>query len=347
MNTHAKKAVVICPGRGTYNKNELGYLHRYHADKHALIQGFDGYRQQQRQATISELDQAGHFDPRIHTVGDNASSLIYACAYADFLSINQHRFEVVAVTGNSMGWYIALACAGVLSAQNALHLVNSMGNLMSNQAAGGQLVYPLLDANWQPVEGRSEHLDAIQSRINQQPDCELYDSIHLGGLRVFAGNNSALNKLEKALPVAHPYPLRLQNHGAFHSPMMQHISAQAMASIAENLFENPGLALIDGRAAVWTPHASDPTDLWHYTLGTQITETYYFTRAVQTCVQEFAPDCLIIPGPGNTLGGATAQALIDIQWHGINNKHDFIASQKSDPFILSMGLESQRLLVSN
>ena len=36
-----KTAVVICPGRGTYNKAELGYLHRHHADKAALFEAAD------------------------------------------------------------------------------------------------------------------------------------------------------------------------------------------------------------------------------------------------------------------------------------------------------------------
>ena len=34
-----KTAVVICPGRGTYTKTELGYLSRHHADKAALLAG--------------------------------------------------------------------------------------------------------------------------------------------------------------------------------------------------------------------------------------------------------------------------------------------------------------------
>jgi hypothetical protein len=74
-------------------------------------------------------------------------------------------------------------------------------------------------------------------------------------------------------------------------------------------------------------------------------ETYNFTRAIQVCVQEFAPDCLIIPGPGNSLGGVAAQALIDIQWQGLNSKQAFLQRQKNDPFILSMGLSEQRHLV--
>ena len=36
-----KSAVVICPGRGTYNKSELGYLSRHFPDA-ALLAGLRG-----------------------------------------------------------------------------------------------------------------------------------------------------------------------------------------------------------------------------------------------------------------------------------------------------------------
>ncbi len=345
MSQARKTAIVVCPGRGTYNKSELGYLYRYHADKPELIKSFDDYRQQNRQATITELDQAKVFDPRTHTRGDNASSLIYACAYADFLSINRERFDIVGVTGNSMGWYVALACANSLNPQNALTLINSMGNLMHTQAEGGQLIYPLLDENWQAIPGHAETLNALLQEINQRQDCELYDSILLGGMRVFAGNNAALDALMASLPKEQAYPMRLPNHAAFHSPLMQGISVQARELMPDNLFHPPEVPLIDGRGSTWQPLSTEITDLWDYTLGHQIVETYHFSHALQTSVQEFAPDCLIIPGPGNTLGGATAQALIEIQWQGLKSKQDFLERQQSDSLILSMGLDEQRRMV--
>jgi [acyl-carrier-protein] S-malonyltransferase len=45
------------------------------------------------------------------------------------------------------------------------------------------------------------------------------------------------------------------------------------------------------------------------------------------------------------LGGAVAQSLIQHNWLGLQNKKDFISLQKTDPFILAMGLEDQRKLV--
>jgi [acyl-carrier-protein] S-malonyltransferase len=109
-----EKLLVICPGRGTYNATELGYLKRYHADRSDMIAQLDAYRTAQGQPTISELDGAEKYSPSLHMPGDNASLLINACALADFAAIDRDRFDIVAVTGNSMGWYLALACAGVL-----------------------------------------------------------------------------------------------------------------------------------------------------------------------------------------------------------------------------------------
>ncbi len=105
-------ALVICPGRGTYGKAELGYLHRLHGDKTDLMATVDRLRSQRGQPTITELDGAERFSPALHTRGDIASPLIFTSSYADFLAIDRSRFEIIAATGNSMGWYSTLAVAG-------------------------------------------------------------------------------------------------------------------------------------------------------------------------------------------------------------------------------------------
>ena len=104
--------------------------------------------------------------------------------------------------------------------------------------------------------------------------------------------------------------------------------------------------MIDGRGHIWRPFASNPEALRHYTFVTQILETYDFTRAVQVAVKEYAPDRIILLGPGDTLGGAIAQALIAIEWRGLRSKEDFQEMQAADPFLISMGREEQRTLVS-
>lgn len=341
-----KKALVICPGRGTYNKEELGYLKRFHGDKKDLIASIDEYRAQQGQETVSSLDNRETFSLSEHSRGDNASPLIYACALADFLSIDRDKYDIAAVTGNSMGWYIALACAGAASNDNALHIINTMGALMQQTLIGGQMIYSLVDENWKPIPGRREYLQQLMADINKQDGCEVHTSIELGGMLVFGGNAPALSALEKALKPEGRFPMKLQNHAAFHTPLLAPISDHARTILGEDLFTQPSVPLVDGRGGIWTPHGTDVSAVWDYTLGHQVRKYYDFTRAVQVGAKEFAPDCVIILGPGATLGGAVAQSLIGINWQGWGSKEDFAQRQKDAPYILSMGMEAQRALVT-
>ena len=338
-----KKAVVICPGRGTYNKEELGYLQRLHADKPELIKVIDDYRQTKGQVAISELDGMDNYNMRLHTAGENASALIYGCALADFKSINQDEYDIVAVTGNSMGWYIALAVAGALPPQAAITLINTMGSMMSDGVVGGQMIYPIIDDDWREDATIKQQVMQWLNEANNGEDAEVHISIHLGGYLVFGGNKVGLKALEKLLPVVQDrYPMNLFNHAAFHTPLLSDISAKAKNELATSLFTNPELPLIDGQGNIWQPYSCDTEKLYHYTLGTQVVTPYNFSKAIEVAVKEFAPDKLIILGPGSTLGGAVAQSLIANQWLDMQSKSDFITKQKTDPFILAMGLEEQR-----
>lgn len=338
-----KTALVICPGRGTYNRDELGYLGKRHADRGLMLAEFDALRKEQNQETLSDLDGSALFSTSRFTRGDNASPLIYACALFDFLSIDRNAFEIVAVTGNSMGWYIALACAGALDAVSGFTVVNTMGTLMQEALIGGQTVYPFVDENWEEIPGKRAELLALTERIPG-----LCVSIQLGGMLVFSGDGAALDACEKMLePVQDRFPMRLKNHAGFHSSLQLPISVKGKDRLPAELFHQPDLPLIDGRGHVWLPKASDKDQLRDYTLGHQVTESFDFTASVRTSLREFAPDVVIVLGPGQTLGGAVAQCLISIGWRGIKNKRNFIDLQANDPFVLSMGMEDQRNAVTS
>lgn len=339
--------MVICPGRGTYNKEELGYLQRLHSDKPELITIIDDYRVKQGQVTISELDGMDQFNMRLHTAGENASALIYGCAMADFQSINQDEYDIVAVTGNSMGWYIALAVAGALMPHGAIELINTMGSMMTDGVIGGQMIYPITDEFWRRDENVVLQINQWLVEVNEIPACDVHISIHLGGYLVFGGNKAGLKALEQKLPVVQDrYPMNLFNHAAFHTPLLNNTAEKAKTLLSPELFHRPDIPLIDGLGQVWQPHSCDTQALYNYTLGTQVVAPYNFTKAIEVAVKEYAPDKLIILGPGATLGGAVAQSLIHHQWLGLKGKSDFIALQKEDPFILAMGLAEQRKLVT-
>ncbi|MGZ8998788.1 MAG: ACP S-malonyltransferase [Allosphingosinicella sp.] len=341
-------ALVVCPGRGTYGKAELGYLKRHHSDKADLIATVDRLRTGRGREAISALDGAERFSVATHTRGDIASPLIFTASFADFLAIDRTRFEIAAVTGNSMGWYTALACGGAVSLDHGFSIVDSMGDYSQAGEPGGQVLIQVVDEEWREVPGLSDHLLALVEQIATRPDCALSVSIELGGMLVFAGNEAGLNFLLAEAPqTPGREPMRLVNHGPFHSALMKGSSERAMASLPADWFESPEAPMIDGRGHVWRPFASAPAALHDYTFVAQILETYDFTRALQVAVKEYAPDRIILLGPGETLGGAIAQALIAIGWRGLKSKADFQKMQASDaPILLSMGRDAQRKLVT-
>lgn len=324
----------------------MGYFARLHSDKPEILEIIDANRLAMGQTPVSELDTMGKYNMRLHTAGENASSLIYACAQGDFQDIDTEQYDIVAVTGNSMGWYIALAVAGVLNPKNAIELINTMGSMMSDGIIGGQLIYPVVDAKWQPDPDLSAQITLWMDEVNQLPGAQLYPSIYLGGYLVLGGNKKGLQEIEKRLPrVDDKYPMGLFNHAAFHTPLLEQISRQARQRLAPSLFASPTLPLIDGQGAIWQPHSTDVAALYQYTLGQQVTQPYDFSKAIEVALKEFAPDRLIILGPGTTLGGAVGQCLVAQNWFDIASKDDFIAGQQSDPKILAMGMAEQRQAV--
>ncbi len=338
-----KTAVLVCPGRGTYNAPELGYLARHHAGRAALFAAFEAERAANDQPGLAALDGMAHYSAAVHTRGDNASALIFAASLADRLAIDPARWRIVAVTGNSMGWYSALACAGAVSPAAGFRIANTMGTLMQRHLIGGQLVYPHVGADWRPNGGEKSRLLGLVGEIASRPGHVLALSIDLGGLLVLAGNKAGLDAFSACVPVVDGrFPLHLANHAAFHTALQAPVAAAGRAALPDALFGGPELPLIDGRGALWWPHATDAAELRAYTLGHQVTEAYDFTHAIQVAAREFAPDAFIVSGPGATLNSAVAQSLIGIGWRGLADKADFQARQSTAPLLISLGMEAQR-----
>jgi acyl transferase domain-containing protein len=307
-----------------------------------MIAKLDALRKAQGQITISELDGAEKYSPSLHLPGDNASLLIYACALADFAAIDRERFDIVAVTGNSMGWYLALACAGILEFEGGARLVNSMGSLMHEKGQGGQIVWSLADADWRIDPEKSAIAKAILIEAAANADISIHVSIWLGAMIVFAADEPGMKWLADRLPKDDRFPLTLSHHAAFHSPLLEHIVPLAKAANPMSDFGGGTVPVIDGTGRIWSPKAFDPEAIYDYTLGPQINRSYNFTRAVQVAAMEFAPDRIAILGPGTTLGAPVAQALIQSGWRGLSGKADFQARQSENPLLISMGMADQR-----
>ncbi len=352
-NPRKKRIVVVCPGRGSYTSESLGYFKRetssvarewarnggWAARFQEFLADLDERRVALGDPAISELDNKPKFSPSLHTRGEHASPLIYACAYRDFLAINREQYEIVALCGNSMGWYLALAFGEALDWTGAFHVIQTMGGMMREEIVGGQIIYPIVNEEWQVDPAREMIVHDVLERARAANAGEAYISIRLGGYVVLAGEKRALDFLLKNLPETVSrsqgretiYPFQLINHAAFHTQLMFDTSQRAFEAISSQLFRPPKIPLVDGRGHIWMPYSTDAHALYEYTLGHQVYAMYDFTTSVAVALKEFMPDQLWLLGPGNSLGGVLGQILIQNKWWGVTNKEQF----KSSGFVVS------------
>jgi hypothetical protein len=221
-----------------------------------------------------------------------------------------------------------------------------MGRIMHLDGKGGQIVWPVVDTDWQVDTDKLKLVIDLLAEAQQNSDINVAISIQLGGMVVFAADEDGLKWLGDRLPKDDRFPMRLMHHAAFHSGLLDHIVPMARAANPLTDFGAGNIAAIDGHGRIWSPKAFDPAAIYDYTLGAQLNRTYDFTRAVQVAAAEFAPDKIIVLGPGTTLGAPTAQALIASNWRGLSGKADFQKRQADGPVILSMGIAEQRALVT-
>jgi [acyl-carrier-protein] S-malonyltransferase len=327
------RAALVFPGRGSYTAASLGSL----PPDHPLVAQAEAIRASYELPSLVELDRAPAFEPRTHLRPANISPLIYVVSLLDAAAaLRDHR--VVVALGNSLGWHTALAAAGVLSFADGFRLVQELALLQERALpAGGQVIYPLTDAEWRPdPDMRSAVAAAIAGGAG-----EVFPSIDLGGYVVLAATETGMQRLLGDLPPVQVgergYPLRLALHGPDHTPLMARVAAAATTGFGELHWSAPQVALVDGRGVRWSPWSTDPADLRDYTLGVQPVVPYEFATSLRVALREWAPEVLVLPGPGSSLGGICGQIVVAEGYRGIRDRRGFALAQREAPVFLSMG----------
>ncbi len=331
------RIAILCPGRGSYTEKSLGAL----PAEHPWVARAEELRAGYGLEPLAALDRAPRFAAARHLKPSNVSALIYLVTMLDGAAAAAEQ-ELVAVAGNSMGWYTALALAGALSFEDGFRLVQEMAILQEEAGQeeagrGGQVIYPVVGEDWK----RSRELaDLVRGALALHPG-EVFPSIHLGGYEVLAGSPDGVTRLLKELPQVQigkqTYPLRLAQHGPYHTPLVREVSLRARERLVDLAFQRPRAALVDGRGVRFSPFSADPATLRDYTLGAQVDTPYDFTASVRVILHEVAPDLLVLPGPGNTLGGVCGQILCGLGWRGLRSRSDFEAAQAGErPIVHSL-----------
>jgi len=330
-----KRIAILCAGRGSYTEKTLRSL----PDAHVWLDRADELRRERGLGSLVELDRAAKFDSKVHLLPENVSPLIYLISMLDAAARMQED-KCVAVAGNSMGWYTALAVSGAISFEDGFRLVQEMSILQRDHQArhgGGQIIYPVVDEQWR----RDPNLAAnVESALAGAPGAA-FRSIDLGGYVVLAGSEAGLAHLLAALPKiklgATMYPFRLMHHGAYHTSLVNDVAIRARSALADMTFARPNIPLIDGHGTRYSPWSTDIETLREYTFGAQVTTVYDFALSIRVALREFAPDHLVCPGPGNSLGGVVGQVVACEGWRGVNSKDEFGRVQESDaPILVSM-----------
>ena len=340
------RALIVCPGRGSYDRAGMGQLQDRSEAARAVISACDQHREGASRPSVSALDGAEKWRSSLHVAGENASLLTAACSLADMAELARDRFEVVGVTGNSMGWYTALGVSGALSLSDTIRVIDTMGAYQAKNVIGGQVLYPLTNASW---ASDPDLLDAVERTLvdGRNAGHALHWSIHLGGYAVLAGDRAGVKFLLENLPEqqrgSRTFPIQLPMHSAFHTPLMREASNRAKQDLADLGLSAPDVPLIDGRGKVFRPLSADPAELFDYTLGAQVTDPYDFTTAVASALRYTGADVVIALGPGNSLGGPIARILVEQGWRGARSRDQFDEIQKSEsPLLLSFGVRPQR-----
>lgn len=334
MTDERPRAVLVLPGRGAYTAGSLGSL----PAEHPFVQRAEALRAELGLDSLLALDAADEFEAAVHLRPANASPLIWLISLLDAeRAMADHR--VVAVLGNSLGWYTALTVGDALDFDDAFQLVQGIALLQEQAAAdgrGGQVIYPRFGADWQPAPELAAAIDAALVDGG-----EVFPSVDLGGYLVLAGTDAGIDRLLETLPPVQigerHFPLRLAFHGPYHTPLVGPVAEAAAARFGSLGWRAPSLTLIDGRGVRFTPWATDPADLARYTLTEQLITPYDFAAGARVALREYAPEVLVLTGPGNTLGGVAGQLVVAEGYHGLRTRADFESAQAGDsPLVLSM-----------
>jgi [acyl-carrier-protein] S-malonyltransferase len=324
------RIVILCPGRGSYTRKTRNGLDA----NHPFVSRAEAVRAEYELPSLLELDANSKWQNDLHLRPDNVSPLIWLYSMIDASSAMESH-DAVAVAGNSMGWYTALAVAGALDFEDGFRLVQEMSILQMAHADGGQVLYPIVDDDWRADPTREAAVQAALERPGT------YESIRLGGFVVLAGTEDGVREILDAIPEIlvgmSTFPARLTQHGPYHTELLADVADRAAAQLARLGWRAPKTTLIDGAGRRYSPWSSDPNAIRDYTLGDQIRTMFDFSASVHVGLREFAPDLLCLPGPGNTLGSICAQIAIAERWRGMDSRATFETVQESDaPLVWSM-----------
>ncbi len=186
--------------------------------------------------------------------------------------------------GHSVGEFVSACLAGVMSLEDALHLVTVRGRLMESMPAGVMLAVPLTE-------------EALASRLASRGELWL-TGVNAPDSCVVGGSAQAVAAFEHELSAAGIVSTRLHTSHAFHSGLMEGAVAPFIEEVRQRTLSAPQHPYVSTLTGDWitAAQATDPV-FW----GRQIREPVRYSAGIARLMED-ASLALLELGPGSTLG---------------------------------------------
>jgi [acyl-carrier-protein] S-malonyltransferase len=174
-------------------------------------------------------------------------------ALSEFLLVRPDMIaSVVAVAGLSLGEYSALACAGAISFEDGVRLVQERGAAMQNAASA-------IPSGMASVLGLSrEEVDAVCDAARQQGEILQVANLLCPGNIAVSGHAASIDAIEtKATDMGASRCIRLSVAGAFHTDIMKPAVEQLDRALSTTSFSDPRFPVFCNVDAQPHVHASE------------------------------------------------------------------------------------------
>lgn len=192
--------------------------------------------------------------------------LIYCVSCLSWLALQQ-QYTAEVVLGHSLGEYAALFAAQVFDFETGLKIVKARGELMQSVLDGAMAAIiglPVVEIEG-VIEDNHLHLHMANYNSPQQT--------------VVAGTKEAISRSAQFFKHAKWIPLNVS--GAFHSPLMNDISAQFKTVLENHVFSTAKLPIILNATARGHVDCSLP---WAEVLSAQLVRPVYWQQSIEYCL---------------------------------------------------------------
>jgi amino acid adenylation domain-containing protein len=210
--------------------------------------------------------------------------------------------EPAAMIGHSVGEFVAAVLSGVMRLEDALPVIVARGRLMQQLPAGAMLAVRLPESQLRPLLGPGSDIAAVNAP----------------NLSVASGPEAEIEALATQLTQREIGSRRLQTSHAFHSPMVEPVTAPLEKLLERICLSAPHLPYVSCVSGTWiTPAQATSPRYW----ARHARETVRFADGVAALARGDPAPILLEVGPGNvtstlalqTLGATAAGVVTSLQ----------------------------------